>query len=348
MARALHSPAISLFAGAGGMDIGVEEAGFKTVCAIESDPHCAATLRRNGPRKAVWQADVRVIDPQRLLDVLQLRPGEVGLLHGGPPCQPFSQIGKRGGMDDPRGALIFEVLRFARVLRPLAVLVEQVPNFLRTRTPAGRHLLEELRDEFHTLGYDMHVDVVDAQAHGVAQRRRRALFVCVPAGAPFAFGPPNGKTKTVGAALRGLPVPSAPDEAPPVANHIDVTPARDRERIAYVPEGLWLAKAPGVPADILRNLTRKDTTKYRRLHRQGIAPTLRCGEALYHPLEDRYITPREAARLQGFPDRHVFEGPIRRRTGRVRDLDQHRQVANAVPPPLARAAAMQVRQALCL
>ncbi len=348
MAGALHSPAISLFAGAGGMDIGVEEAGFKTVCAIESDPHCAATLRRNGPRKAVWQADVRVIDPQRVLDVLQLRPGEVGLLHGGPPCQPFSQIGKRGGMDDPRGALIFEVLRFARVLRPLAVLVEQVPNFLRTRTPAGRHLLEELRDEFHTLGYDMHVDVVDAQAHGVAQRRRRALFVCVPAGAPFAFGPPNGKAKTVGTALRGLPVPSAPDEAPPVANHIDVTPARDRERIAYVPEGLWLAKAPDVPADILRNLTRKDTTKYRRLHRQGIAPTLRCGEALYHPLEDRYITPREAARLQGFPDRHVFEGPIRRRTGRVRDLDQHRQVANAVPPPLARAAAMQVRQALCL
>ena len=341
-----HSAAVSLFAGAGGMDIGVEKAGFKTVCAIESDPHCAATLRRNAPRKVVWQADVRVVDPQRLLDVLELQPGEVGLLHGGPPCQPFSQIGKRGGLDDPRGALIFEVLRFAHVVRPLAVLIEQVPNFLRTQVPTGRHLLEELRAAFRSLGYDMHVDVVDAQAHGVAQRRRRALLVCVPAGTPFAFPPPTIKTETVGTALRGLPVPSAPDEAPPVANHIDVTPARDRERIAYVPEGLWLAKAPDVPPDILRNLTRKDTTKYRRLHRRGIAPTLRCGEALYHPLEDRYITPREAARLQGFPDQHVFEGPIRRRTGRVRDLDQHRQVANAVPPPLARAAAAQVREAL--
>ena len=348
VAGALQSPAVSLFAGAGGMDIGVEKAGFKTVCAIESDPHCAATLRRNAPRKVVWQADVRVIDPQRLLEVLALRPGEVGLLHGGPPCQPFSQIGKRGGMEDPRGGLIFEVLRFASVLRPLAVLVEQVPNFLRTRTPTGRHLMEELRDEFQALGYDMHVDVMDAQMHGVAQRRRRALFACVPAGAPFAFPPPTTKAETVGSALRGLPVPSAPDEVPPVANHVDVTPDRDRERIAYVPEGLWLAKSPGVPADILRNLTRKDTTKYRRLHRQQIAPTLRCGEALYHPLDDRYITPREAARLQGFPDRHVFEGPIRRRTGRVRDLDQHRQVANAVPPPLAHAAAAQVCEALCL
>ena len=344
----MSSSAISLFAGAGGMDIGVHGAGFKTVCAIESDPHCAATLRRNGARKVVWQADVRVVDPQRLLDVLGFKAGELGLLHGGPPCQPFSQIGKQAGMDDPRGALIFEVLRFVRVIRPTAVLVEQVPNFLRTQTPTGRHLVEELRDEFRSLGYDMHLDVLDAQAHGVAQRRRRALFVCLPTGASFNFPLATEKAPTVGKALRGLPTPSSADESPTVANHVDVTPQRDQERIAYVPEGLWLAKAPDVPPDILRNLTRKDTTKYRRLHRDGIAPTLRCGEALYHPVENRYITPREAARLQGFPDRHVFEGPIRRRTGRVRDLDQHRQVANAVPPPLARAVVAQVREALSL
>ena len=345
----MSSSAISLFAGAGGMDIGVAGAGFKTVCAIESDPHCAATLRRNGTlRKVVWQADVRVVDPRRLLDVLGLKAGELALLHGGPPCQPFSQIGKQAGLGDPRGALIFEVLRFARVIRPSAVLIEQVPYFLRTRTAAGRHLVEELRDEFHALGYDMHMDVLDAQVHGVAQRRRRALFVCLPAGTPFDFPLPTGKAGTVGRALGGLPTPAAAGEPPAVANHVDVTPQRDQERIAHVPEGLWLAKAPNVPPDILRNLTRKDTTKYRRLHRQDIAPTLRCGEALYHPVENRYITPREAARLQGFPDRHVFGGPIRRRTGRVRDLDQHRQVANAVPPPLARSVATRMRDALCL
>lgn len=342
-------PAISLFAGAGGMDIGVDNAGFKTVCAIESDPHCAATLRRNGRRKVVWQTDVRVVDPVRMLDVVGLAVGDVTLLHAGPPCQPFSQIGKQAGLLDPRGTLIFEVVRFARAVRPTAVLIEQVPSFLRARTAEGRWLSEVLRDEFRRLGYDTHIDVLDANVFGIAQRRRRAIIVCVPAGQAFGFPMAwQGASKTVGEALSGLPAPSVNGEPPTVANHIDVTPSRDRERIAWVPEGLWLSKVPGVPADIVQNLTRKDTTKFRRLSRAAIAPTLRCGEALYHPLENRYITPREAARLQGFPDRHVFEGPIRRRTGSVRDLDQHRQVANAVPPPLARTIAADVRRGLCL
>ena len=348
MSNAARATAISLFAGAGGMDIGVDRAGFKTVCAIESDPHCASTLRCNAHRKTVWQADVRAMDPARLLQVLGVKAGELGLLHGGPPCQPFSQIGKLGGLEDPRGTLVFEMLRFARELRPAAVLIEQAPNFLRIRTAAGEHLLEVLRNEFEQLGYDLHVDVLDAQAHGIAQRRRYALLACVPMGQPFAFPLPGGPTATVGEALSGLPPPSGPDERPPVANHVDVTPRRDQERIADVPEGLWLAKVPNVPPDILRKLTRKDSTKFRRLHRDDISPTLRCGEALYHPKENRYITPREAARLQGFPDKHIFEGPIRRRTGRVSNLDQHRQVANAVPPPLAHSVAAQLRSVLGL
>lgn len=341
--------AISLFAGAGGMDIGVDASGFKTVCAIETDPHCTATLRRNGRGKAVWQVDVRALDPARLLQVLGLKKGAVALLHGGPPCQPFSQIGKQAGLRDPRGMLIHEMVRFAEAIRPAAILIEQVPNFLRVRTGRGACLMEALRAQFQKLGYDTHVDVLDASRHGVAQRRRRAVIVCVPKGQSFDFpNPAKGPIPTVGAALQGLPAPALQGEAPAIANHIDATPPRDRERISYVPEGLWLSKAPNVPADILQKLTRKDTTKFRRLSRADLSPTLRCGEALYHPVENRYITPREAARLQGFPDRHVFEGPLRRRTGTVRDLDQHRQVANAVPPPLARSVAAGLRSSLCL
>ena len=90
-------PAISLFAGAGGLDIGVDAAGFQTICAVELDPHCVSTLLRNARGKAVWQVDVRALDPKGVGTSLDLKPGELGLLHGGPPCQPFSQIGKRPG-----------------------------------------------------------------------------------------------------------------------------------------------------------------------------------------------------------------------------------------------------------
>ena len=340
-------PALSLFSGAGGMDIGVDRAGFKTICSIELDVHCAATLRRNTRRKAVWQVDARALDPNRLLDSLGLKPGGLTLLHGGPPSQRLGGLGKNGNPKNPRRALIFEMVRFTQALRPTAVLIEQVPNFLRTRMGTGAWLVEALHEEFYRLGYELYPDVLDAGHFGVAQNRKRGVIVCLPRGQSFEFRRSGAvPTPTVGDALRGLPAPAASGDEPDVPNHIDVTPPRDRERIAHVPEGHWLGAVPDIPADIQQSLTRKDSTKFRRLNRSLPAPTLRGGEAPYHPTEDRYITPREAARLQGFPDKYIFSGPIRRRSGTVPDLDQHRQVANAVPPPLARSVAKDI--AACL
>lgn len=341
--------ALSLFAGAGGLDIGVGGGGFKTVCAIESDPHCVSTLRRNLRGATVWQIDVRALAPDRVADVLGLGPGELALLHGGPPCQPFSQIGKQQGVNDPRGRLIFEMVRFAAALRPLAVLIEQVPRFLKMSGTEDSSMREILAEEFSRVGYDIYTTVLDATAYGVPQRRMRAFVVALPIGTPFHYTQPIFRPiTTVGDAIGDLPRAVRPTDPPLMANHIDITPSRDRERISYVPEGGWLSKVADAPPDIVRRLTKKDTTKFRRLDRTLPSLTIRCGEALYHPTEDRYITPREAARIQGFPDTHVFEGPIRRRTGTVPDLDQHRQVANAVPPPLASSVSKDIRRALCL
>ena len=341
-------PALSLFAGAGGMDIGVEAAGFATVCAMDLDRHCTNTLRRNTKSKQIRNVDVGLVNAERMLDELGMDRGEVKLLYGGPPCQPFSQMGKRGGLEDARGVLVFEMLRFARALRPTAVMIEQVPYFFRATTGSGGLAVDQLAADFRELGYRMHARILDARAYGVPQRRERAFIVFLPERHRFDFPLGNGVRKTVGDALSKMPAPVAPGLEPTMANHIDVTPDRDRERISYVPEGSWLSKTPDVPPGIMRKLTRKDTTKFRRLDRSSCAPTLRCGEAPYHPTEDRYITPRESARIQGFPDRYVFTGPIRRRTGRVRDLDQHRQVANAVPPPMAKAVAERIAETLCL
>ena len=342
-------PSISLFSGAGGMDIGVDQAGFKTLCSIEFDAPCVSTLRRNARRKTVWQVDARALDPARLLEIFGLEQGALALLHGGPPCQPFSQIGNRKGTRDPRGTLVFEMVRLTEKLRPAAVMIEQVPYFARAAAPDGEPIVNGLQEGFHALGYDLHIDILNASDFEVAQLRKRIVIVCVPRGQPFNFPLPSGRVPhTVGRALAGLPEPVAKGQESEVPNHIDITPDRDRERIRYVSEGQWLAKSPNVPSSIMRNLTRKDTTKFRRLDRQQPSPTVRCGEPFYHPVQHRYLTPRESARLQGFPDRHVLVGPIRGRTGQVRNLDQHRQVANAVPPPLAKAVAARIRDSLCL
>lgn len=341
--------ALSLFSGAGGLDVGVDLAGFKTVCSVECDPHCVSTLRQNASRKIVWQVDVRALDPIRVGDTLGLGPGDLSLLHGGPPCQPFSQIGRKMGLSDPRGRLAFEMVRFAAALRPTAVLIEQVPKFLDAPAATGMTVLHVLQDEFGAIGYDVKVSVLDAVHYGVPQRRRRAIVVCVPHGQDYIFPASSlASPATVGDAIDDLPMAVTLGCEPLAPNHIDVTPDRDRHRISFVPEGLWLSKMRDAPPDVLQRLTAKDTTKFRRMDRYKPSLTLRCGEAFYHPLEDRYLTPRESARIQGFPDRHVFVGPIRRRSGNVRDLDQHRQVANAVPPPLAKAVAASLRESLCL
>ncbi len=341
--------ALSLFSGAGGMDIGVDSAGYKTVCSIEVDPHCAATLRLNARSKTVWQVDVRALDVQGVSVSLDLEPGELQLLYGGPPCQPFSQIGKKRGFADPRGELSFEMVRFAAHFRPAAIFMEQVPRFLKTNVDMFDAMEDVLAREFHRIGYEMHAGVLDASEFGVPQKRKRAIVVCTPIGAEFSFPEPrSSKPPNVGDAIGDLPPAVVPDAEPLVPNHIDITPPRDRERISYVPEGQWLSKAEGAPASAVQRLTRKDTTKFRRLDRTLPSLTLRCGEALYHPTEDRYLTPRESARIQGFADNHVFVGPIRRRSGSVKDLDQHRQVANAVPPPLAKVIASSIAQSLCL
>jgi DNA (cytosine-5)-methyltransferase 1 len=155
---------------------------------------------------------------------------------------------------------------------------------------------------------------------------------------------------TVGEAIEGLGEPDKKIKGttlqPRKDSHVDVTPDRDRERISYVPEGSYLAAQTHVGEEIRCGLLPKDTTKYLRLSRQKPSNTLRCGEIFYHPTEDRYLTPREYMRIHGYDDEYLLCGPIRSRTGTVKNLDQHRQVANSVPPPLAHAMGTQIRRYL--
>lgn len=351
------------------MDLGVARAGFRILATVEIDPHCCQTLYRNHERQRdgtlIVHADIRAVDPQWLLCQLRVNPGEIDLLAGGPPCQAFSQIGKQGGLEDERGLLLFEMVRFADVLRPRAILVEQVKGFVSARDTQGQRggVLEAFLGELRRLGYAPEWRVLNAADYGVPQLRQRVFLVAMRPPNRFVFPSPshgqrgNGRKAdclmphvTVGEALAGLPepepVPSGSDPPRAARSHIDITPAGDRKRIRWVPEGGHLAAQHHLPDELRRNLTRKDTTKFRRLSRSEPSLTLRCGEIFFHPIKPRYLTPREYMRLQGFPDDYELCGPVRGRSGRVRYLDQHRQVANSVPPPLAHAVACAIRRAL--
>jgi DNA (cytosine-5)-methyltransferase 1 len=342
---------LSLFSGAGGMDLGVNKAGFKILAAIELDPHCCETLRANfTPDSRVIESDVRAIDPYALQDELDMHQGDIDLLCGGPPCQPFSQIGLRGGLHDPRAQLLFEMVRFAEAFKPKAIFMEQVKGVLTAPGPDGERgsMFAELVRRLKALGYTVHPQILNSAEYGVAQRRERLILVAVREGLSFSFPEPTHQTPlSVGQALRGLALKPPVVNGHPVAdNHVDVTPDGQRRRIHDVPEGQWLAAQLHLPVEIRQTLKRKDTTKFRRLSRSEPSLTLRCGEIFFHPLKDRYLTPREYMRLHGFPDSYVLKGPIRSRSGQVRNLDQHRQVANSVPPPVAEAVASQIRHAI--
>lgn len=356
---------LSLFSGAGGMDIGVRQAGFNVLAEVEFDEHACKTLRtaveieNTGTR--VIEADIRKVDPAILMEELGLRSGELDLLFGGPPCQSFSLAGKQHGLNDARGLLLFEMARFAQVFKPKVILMEQVKGLLSAKGENDRRgeVFELFLNDLEKTGYIPKWRVVLAANYGVPQLRERLFVVATNGRNGFSFpdpthGPPEDCNAlfalkpyvTVGTVLEGLGTPmskirgttnyDSPD------SHVDVTPSRDRERIHQVPEGSYLAAQLHVSLDIRKGLSHKDTTKYLRMHRNRPANTLRCGEIFYHPTEDRYLTPREYMRIHGYPDSYRILGPIRSRTGTVRNLDQHRQVANSVPPPLAKAIATQI------
>lgn len=361
--------AISLFSGAGGMDLGIRDAEFHILAEIELDEHCCATLKANREKDKdgakVIQADIQKMDPQMLAEKFSLKRGGLDLLFGGPPCQSFSLAGKQLGLRDERGLLLFEMIRFAKALRPKVILLEQVKGLLSSKGSADRRgeVFEKFLNDLVAIGYTPKWRVMLAADYGIPQLRQRLFVVATCERNGFVFPTRTHAPKEecnglfpfepyvgVGDVIGGLGTPDPKIRGKTVYerrdSHVDVTPSRDRERIAHVPEGSYLAAQTHLGVDLRCRLSPKDTTKYLRLHRERPANTLRCGEIFFHPTEDRYLTPREYMRIHGYLDDYILKGPIRSRTGKVPNLDQHRQVANSVPPPLAKRLGVQIMRLL--
>lgn len=223
---------ISLFSGAGGLDIGFQNAGFETVVMVERDSACCKTLRANMPNVPVIEGDINAVSTAEILKVARLKPLEAALVIGGPPCQSFSLAGKRMGLNDPRGKLVLEFIRVVREALPVGFVMENVKGLVNWEH--GRALdaiIEEATTPIlykgETYRYEVKFQVLNAASYGVPQFRERIFIVGNRIHMPFEFpSPTHGcaesqteafeKTlspyKTVQDAIGILPPATAPSE----------------------------------------------------------------------------------------------------------------------------------------
>ena len=211
---------ISLFSGAGGLDIGFENAGFSIAVAVEIDPACCDTLRSNRPNLPIINGNISNITGAEILSKAGLKPLEAALVIGGPPCQSFSLAGLRKGLEDDRGKLLFEYVRIVRETLPMGFVLENVKGL--TSWDSGRALkllIEELSKPIEFLGktYVYTITppkVLNAVDYGVPQYRERLILVGNRNGLTLEYPKPCDEKdrKTVWDAIGALPKPEQPSD----------------------------------------------------------------------------------------------------------------------------------------
>jgi DNA (cytosine-5)-methyltransferase 1 len=343
--------AVSVFSGAMGLDLGLERAGFEIKFAADNMPAAVATARANKPSLPVYEGDVRDLTAQTITVMSGVKPYELDLLAGGPPCQSFSTAGKRLSLDDTdKGPLVFEFVRLLRELRPRAFLMENVKGLLSASVrwrelPYNNNgkriddlygsLFQQLIKGLEAIGYSVAFKEINSADYGVPQTRLRVFVIGYRDGrAPTFPNPTHSKEpglftepwRTFREAIGGLG-----DDPSHCARFSD----RKMGYLKLVPEG---GNWRDLPAQIQKeSMGRAFHAKggrsgyWRRLSYDAPAPTIltepqNASTALCHPTEDRPLTVRECARVQTFPDDWDFVG---------RGADQYRLIGNAVPVELA-------------
>ncbi len=321
---------VSLFSGAGGLDLGFKDAGFQIVVAIDSSEAAFRTHRRNFPETQSAAADLIELKPVGVTALVakSIRAGErIGVI-GGPPCQGFSRANTSAQADDPRNRLP-DVYReiIAELQKTYSVEFCVFENVLGIRDKKHAPTYQALVNGISDLGFATREEEVCALDFGVPQNRRRIVLSGMRRGKGYTEVRPRkrkGKS-TVREAIGGLKPPAfyrrglSPLEIPVHPNHWTMTPKSQRF---------------GAP-----DAARVDGRSFKRLDWQKASPTIAFGhrEIYIHPNGSRRISIYEALRLQGFPHKFVLEGNL---------SEQVEQVSNAVPPPLARSIAKAVKRAL--
>lgn len=334
---------LSLFSGSMGLDLGLAATGrFAHLACVERDPAACRTIRVNREAGRVdpgrlYEADIEKLHPRRVMADLGLRPGQLDVIVGGPPCQSYSTAGKQRGAGDVRGLMLWQMLWWVEVLRPRVFLLENVSGLLSARLGPKDDKGSLLQRFLGDLPPEYRADVfmVDAADHGCPQHRRRAVVVGNRVGRAAVWpapthGPGRLPYRTLRDALAGL------DDPDPVL--LDFTPKRKRVLELVPPGGNWRDLPPDVARAAMGgafdNPAGGRTGWYRRLSWGEPCPTVvtsphRPMTSLCHPDATRALTLRECAAVQGYPREWEFVG-----TGE----EQYRSAGNAVPPRLGEVA----------
>lgn len=361
---------IDLFAGAGGLSLGFEQAGFHVAAAIEIDPIHCAVHEFNFPNCAVVCADAAKTTGKKIRGAAELNETPIDVVFGGAPCQGFSLIGHRA-LDDPRNNLILEFMRLTAELDARYFVFENVKGLT-----IGKHrgLLDELIEAFGEKGYNVLVpyQVLNAADFGVPQDRRRLFLMGAKRGLPLPKYPDGmkGVRTTVWQAIGDLP---DPDDYEQLVETDAIENAKFTKASQYASLLRGLAKDAGdfsyarvwnpkrltssmrTEHTLLSKRRFKETawgktepvSRFLKLDPEGICNTLRAGTGSdrgaftsprpIHPHAPRCITVREAARLHSYPDWFRFHGT---------KWHGFRQIGNSVPPRLGRAVAAEVMRSM--
>jgi len=328
--------AIDLFSGGGGLTLGLKQAGFEVVGAIEIDTLSAQTYTANHPEVRLWTKDIKSVSIRAIKRKLKLKSGELSLLAGCPPCQGFSSMRTMNGSKTVRDRgknLVLEFIRFVEGLKPKAVMLENVPGLGADRRM--KKVLARLKE----LGYECEWKILNAAEYAVPQRRKRLILLGSLTGT-VTFARKAKISKTVRQTIRGLGKPGKSGD-----DLHDLPENRSPKVLRLIRKikrngGSRTALARRFQLDChLETTGFKDV--YGRMAWDEVAPTITSGcvnpskGRFLHPTQNRAITLREAALLQSFPKSYSFS------------LDQGKHAAaviigNALPPEFIRRQAMAV------
>ena len=322
---------IDLFAGAGGMSLGFDKAGFENVLAVEYDECFAETYKFNFPDHNLKVEDIKNISNDEIKKIIG--NNKIDVIIGGPPCQGFSIAGRigRNFIDDERNQLFKEFVRFVNVIKPKIFVMENVAAL---KTHNKGKTIEEIVNEFKNVGYTVKYDVLNAVNYGVTQQRRRIFIIgTLNENNKFEFPKKTNKYITIKEALKGLPELKS-GETSNIPNHNAMHHSKQMlEKMSYVKDG-------GDRNDIPEELRPKsgDIRKYIRYNSKEPSICI-TGDMrkVFHFNQNRALTGRELARIQTFPDNFIFKG----NAGKVQQ-----QIGNAVPPKLAFQIANSVKEVL--